>query len=268
MVAAFTGQVSAQSFEGEVALSLGKAPFFSTDDDEEQFSASAHELSGWAGATIGDWRVFGDVNVFKRSIGDEDFGRYAPEGARSYGLHFGRSFDTAYLGAFVGRNEFQSDDTDSGNDYVSGKLYGVEGQYELGSTTLFAQLGRADMVGDEGDVAFQGSFQRIGVSTTLDKLTLTADLEQGHSPNIFEDNGDYGDYKALGVALDYRISDRVIATMSYRTMTIVANTEDNGFDDFYGIGIRIPLGAATGKRNNLTTSYYPGLAAAWATTLD
>lgn len=267
-IALAAGSAQAQEFQGEVALSFGNAPFLSTDDDSERLSDQAYQLSGWAGATFGDWRVFGDASIYKRNIGSNDFDSYAPEGARSIGLHFGRNISTAYLGAFIGRNEFQSDDTPSGNDYVSGKLYGIEGQYELGSATLFAQLGRADMVGDEGDVAFIGSFQRFGVSTTVDKLTLTADFEQGHSPNIFEDDTDYGDYRALSVAVDYQFMDRVIGTASYRTMDIIANTEDSGFDDFYSIGVRIPLGAATGKRNNLTTSYYPGLAAAWASTLD
>lgn len=251
-----------------MALSFGRAPFFNTDDDEERITEPGFQVSGWAGASFGDWRVFGDVAVYNRDIGANDFGSYAPEGARSIGLHFGRNFGAGYAGAFIGRNQFQSDDTASTNGYVSGKLYGIEGQYELGAATLFAQLGRADMVGDEGDVAFTGSFRRIGVSTTIDKLTLTADLERGHSPDIFENDGDYGDYQALGVAVDYQFSDRVIGTLSYRNMDVVANTEDNGFDDFYAIGVRIPLGASTGKRNNLTTSYYPGLAAAWASSLD
>lgn len=266
LLAAGAGQ--AQEFQGEVALSYGNAPFLSTDDDDERLSETAYQLSGWAGVDIGDWRVFGDIGIYRRSIGDQDFDEYAPEGARSIGLHFGRNFGPAYAGAFIGRNEFQSDDTPSGNDYVSGKLYGIEGQYEMGAVSLFAQIGRADMVGDEGDVAFIGGFQRFGVSANVDKFTLTADFEQGHSPDIFEDDTDYGDYRALGVAVDYQVTDRVIGTVSYRTMDIIANTEDSGFDNFYAIGVRIPLGAATGKRNNLTTSYYPGLAAAWASTLD
>lgn len=268
MAAAFAGQVQAEGFEGEVALSFGNAPFLNTDDDDERLSEPAFKISGWAGTTIGDWRIFGDVNLYQRDIGGEDFDSYAPEGARSLGLHFGRNFGPAYAGAFIGRNEFQSDDTSSGNGYLSGSVYGVEGQYEMGAVSLFAQLGRADMVGDPGDVAFIGNFARIGASATIDKLTLTADLEKGHSSNIFEDGGDYGDYRALGVAVDYRFSDRVIGTLSYETMDIIANTEDSGFDDFYGIGIRIPLGASTGDRNNLTTSYRPGLAAAWASALD
>lgn len=262
------GMGHAQEFQGEVALSFGNAPFLSTDDDDERLSESAYQLSGWAGVDIGDWRVFGDANIYRRNIGDEDFDSYGPEGARSIGLHFGRNFGPAYAGAFIGRNEFQSDDTPSGNDYVSGKLYGLEGQYEMGAVTLFAQIGRADMVGDEGDVAFTGGFQRVGISASVDKFTLTADFEQGNSPDIFEDDGDEGDYRALGVAVDYQVTDRVIGTVSYRTMDIIANTEDSGFDDYYAIGVRIPLGASTGKRNNLTTSYYPGLAAAWASTLD
>jgi hypothetical protein len=262
------GMANSQEFRGEVALSFGNAPFLSTDDDDERLSETAYQLSGWAGVNIGDWAVSGDVSIYNRDIGDEDFADYGPEGARSFGLHFGRSFGTAYAGAFIGRNEFQSDDTPSDNGYVSGQLYGIEGQYDMGAVSLFAQVGRADMVGDEGDVAFIGGFQRIGISASVDKFTLTADLEQGRSPDIFEDNNNWGEYRALGVVVDYQFTDRVIGTLSYRTMDIIANTEDSGFDDFYAIGIRVPLGTSTGKRNNLTTSYNPGLAAAWATTLD
>jgi hypothetical protein len=267
-VASLAGQVQAQEFEGDVALSFGQAPFLSTDDDDERLSESAYKLSGWAGATFGDWRVFGDVNLYKRDIGDVDFDQYAPEGARSIGLHFGRNFGAGYAGAFIGRNEFQSTDTPSGNGYGSGRLYGIEGQYVMGGMTVFAQIGRAKMIGFPDDQAFIGRFERIGVSASVDKLTLTADLEKGSSNDIFEDNGDYGDYRSLGVVVDYQFTDRVIGTVSYETMDIVANTEDSGFDDFYGIGIRIPLGASTGKRNNLTTTYKPGLAAGWAAVLD
>ncbi len=262
------GMAQAQDFKGDVSLSFGRAPFLSTDDDGERFSVSAYQLSGWAGVDIGDWKVFGDANIYHRSLGNRDFGDYAPAGARSIGLHFGRSFGPGYAGAFIGRNSFQSDDTPSANGYVGGNMYGIEGQYETGVVTLFAQIGRANMVGDPGDVAFKGGFQRVGVSATMDKFTVTADFEQGHSPNIFEDNGDEGDYRARSIAVDYQVTDRVIGTVSYRAMDIIANTEDSGYDDFYAIGVRIPLGASTGKRNNLTTSYYPGLAAAWASTLD
>jgi hypothetical protein len=269
LAAAVAGHADAQSFEGDVSLSYGRAPFMSTDDDEDRISEPGYKVSGWAGATFGDWRVFADVNVFHRSIGDESFSSYGPEGARSYGLHFGRGFGPAYVGAFLGRNQFQSDSTPDGNGYKSGKIYGVEGQYDMGGVSFFAQLGRAEMIGDLGDNEFTGTFQRIGASATVDKLTITADLEQGGSPDVFEDCcGNWGHYRSLGVTFDYQVSERLIATVSYETMSIQANTEDNGYDEFFGVGVRVPLGASTGKRNNLTTSYSPGLAAAWASNLD
>lgn len=262
------GTAKAQELRGELALSYGTAPSFSTDDDEERLSEMGYQASGWAGVSLENWKVFGDLNIFHRRTGDNDFDSYAPEGARSYGVHFGRKMGQIYAGAFLDRNQFQSEYRESGNYYVSGKLYGLEGQYHIGSTTLFAQLGRAEMVGDEDDVAFIGTFQRIGALMSVDKFTLTADIENGRSPNIFEDDGDYGNYPTVGVSVDYQFSDRFIGILSYRNMDVVANTEDNGFDDFYGVGMRIPLGATAGKRNNLATSYSPGLAAAWASNLD
>lgn len=251
-----------------MALSFGSAPFLNSDDDDERLNESGYKLSGWVGTNFGDWRVFGDLNVYNRDIGAEDFDDYAPEGAKSIGIHAGRNFGPAYVGAFIGQNRFQGYDAATFGDYVKGDLWGIEGQYSMGSFDLFAQIGRADMVGDAGDNAFDGNFQRIGISGTFDKLTLTAEFERGKSPDIFEDNNDWGKYRAFGVAVDYQISNRVIASLGYEKMDIEANTEDNGYDEFYSIGIRIPLGASTGKRNNLTTTYRPGLAAAWASSLD
>lgn len=268
LAATAAGQVQAQSFEGDVALSFGAAPFMSTDDDDERLSDGGYRISGWAGTSFGDWRLFGDVNVFRRDIGSNDFDDYAPGGARSLGLHFGRNFGTAYVGAFLGRNQFQSDDTPSGNDYVNGDVWGIEGQYVFDNATFFAQYGDAEMIGDLGDNEFNGRFMRFGTSVTMDKLTLTAEFERGKSPDVFEDGGDWGEYRSFGVTADYQVTNRIIATASFESMDITANSEDNGIDDFYAVGIRVPLGDNDGKRNNLTTSYRPGLAAAWASNLD
>ena len=263
-----SGGAYAQTFEGSVALSYGNAPFLSTDDDDERLTERGYKASGYLGATFGDWRVFGDINVYNRSIGDQDFDEYAPGGASSLGLHAGRNFGNFYGGAFVGKNRFQGTDAMTTNDYVSGSLYGVEAEYSMGAISVFGQLGRAKMIGDAGDTEFTGKFGKIGIAATLDRFVISADFEQGNSPLNFEDAGDEGDYRVLGLAIDYQITDRVIGTLSYEKMEIIANTEDSGSDEFFGIGIRIPLGATGAKRNNLTTSYRPGLAAAWAETLD
>lgn len=258
----------AQAWEGEVALSFGRAPFLNTDDDDERLSESAYSLSGWAGARFGDWRIFGDANLYRRDIGAQNYRDYAPEGARSLGLHAGRSFGPVYVGAFVGRNWFQGESADTTGGYVSGDLYGLEGQFETGPLTLFGQIGRADMVGDPGDTAFDGRFARIGASVAVDRIGMTFDYETGRSSDIFEDDGDAGEYTAAGFALDYAVTERVIATVGYTRMDITANTEDSGYDEFYSVGVRIPLGSNDGRRNLLTTTYRPGLAAAWAETLD
>ena len=48
MIVLAAGAARAQEFQGEVALSFGKAPFLSTDDDDERLSEPGYQLSGWA----------------------------------------------------------------------------------------------------------------------------------------------------------------------------------------------------------------------------
>lgn len=276
-LAALPSLANAQTIEGDVALSFGRAPFKSTDDADERLAQQAYKASGWVGTTFNDWRVFGDLNIYRRNLDGEDYEDLAAGGARSFGLHFGRNLGPAYVGAFWGRNQFQGDNSPDFNGYVSGKLYGFEAQYDIAATgmvptlsalSVFAQAGRADMMGDGTDTGFAGGFGRLGVSASFDKLTVTVDYEKGRSDNVYEDEGDWGTYAAMGLAVDYQFHDRLIGTFGYEKVKLTANTEDNGYDEYYSLGIRIPLGASTGKRNNLTTSYRPGLAAAWGETLD
>ena len=266
-IVAGTSGAQAQEFTGEIGLSVGNSSFINGDDDATRLSERGYKLSGSAGVTFNDFRIFGDINSFKRDIGANNFDDYAPEGARSIGLHFGRNFGTAYAGAFIGRNQFQGSDAAVQNDYVSGKLYGIEGEYTMSNLSFFGQIGRADMVGEVDDTEFVGQFVRLGMSAVVDKMTFTVDLEQGRSAN-FEDLEDPGEYRAFGFAVDYQVSDRVIATVAYEGMDAIAFDEQTGADDYFSVGVRIPLGANTGKRNNLTTTYRPGLAAAWAEALD
>jgi hypothetical protein len=270
MIGASSGTLNAQDFEGDVAVSIGRAPLFSTDDEEERLVENGFKASGWIGTSFGDWRVFADINYYDRDIGAEVFRGYAPEGARSAGLHFGRNVGEAYFGGFVGRNWFQTTLINGEyNGFQPGELYGLEGQYDLGDVSFFGQFGQAEMIGTPGDTAFEGNFARVGVSATIERFSVTAEFEKGRSPDIFEDLGDGGgDYRAIGVNVDYKLTDRIIATLNYEQMDIIANDEDSGIDEYYGLGIRIPLGDSAGKRNNLTTSYRPGLATAWAKTLD
>lgn len=261
----------AQGVSGDVELSFGVAPFLSTDDDSERLSEGAYELRASVGTQFGDYSVFGDVSYFNRNIGSEDFDDYAPGKAGALGIHAGRDFRGVYAGAFVGMNMFQGDDASSTNGTVNGTLYGIEALYEMGNVTTFGQLGYADMVGDGTDTAFTGTFARVGVAAEIDRLTFIAEFEGGRSNDVFEDDGDWGEYSSLGVTMEYDISDRVIGTFGYDMMRITANDEDHGTDEYISLGIRIPFGGnseSRAPRNLLTTTYRPGLAAAWAENLD
>ena len=255
------------SFSGDIAVGLTAADTFSSDDSQS-LSPNGVDLSGTVRAQTGAWVGFADFDYTDRDTPAGAFDSNAPEGARSLGLHLGHQFDGVYVGIFGGKNWFQGDDSASGNGYLDGEVYGLEMEYDLGNdSSIFAQFGDADMVGDQGDTAFRGEYVRAGFATTRGKLTIAADVEYGRSDAIFEDSSDWGDYTAYGVDFEYRFHPRVIGTLGLSRMDITANSEDNGEDNMVSIGIKVPFGADY-ERNNLTTSYRPGLAAAWAEVLD
>ncbi|WP_319824599.1 porin [Thalassovita sp.] len=267
-MATFAAAAQAETvFSGDLGFSAG-VNSFSNSDDSEEASESTFSLNGNVRADMGVWAAFADFNYVRRDVPQDDWDDYLPEGASSLGLHFGRHFNDVYAGAFIGKNWFQGDDSSSGDGYVDGTLWGVEAEYMLSpNTALFGQIGMADMVGDDGDSEFDGHFVRIGMAHTVNKLTLAMDYEFGRSPDIFEDSSDWGEYKAFTVSAEYQFKPRLIGTFSLSQMDITANTEDSGDETVVEVGLKIPFGA-TYKRNNLTTTYRPGLAAAWAETLD
>jgi len=255
------------AYSGDIGVSITSSDIFNSDDSENA-TLNGYALSGTARVDMDRWVGFADFNISDRDIKGNNFDQFAPEGAKSLGLHFGYQFDSVYVGAFAGKNWFQGDDASSANGYEDGELYGIEAEYEVSSNVrLFAQLGDADMVGDQGDTAFKGQFVRAGLSATQGKLTVATDFEYGRSDNIFEDNGDWGEYTAFGINAEYQFKPRLIGTFGLSRMDITANTEDKGDETLISIGVKVPFGANY-KRNNLTTTYRPGLAAAWAETLD
>lgn len=256
------------SLSGAVGLRYGQTSFEQTDDDVEDDGLSGFSFKGHVRADWNAWSAFADLNSVTRDIGNEDFDDFLPEGATAYGLHVGRNFGPLYFGGFYGQNRFQGSDASSDNGYVSGDLYGLEAEYQFARTgALFGQYGVAEMVGDEGDTAFDGNFHRLGASYGFGRFGVVADYEKGRSDDIFEDSGDWGEYEAYGIEASYQFSPSLIATIGYETTTFTANTEDEGTENTISVGLTVPFGAA-GSRNNLTTTYRPGLAAAWAETLD
>ena len=255
---------------GDVGVEFGRSTILSTDDADQEFGQLTYGVNGSIMASLASgWSGALDFNMMGRDIGSNDFDEFAPSGAGSLGLHVGRDFGGNYVGAFYGMNRFQGDDASSPNGFLTGNLYGIEGEFALGSsTTMFAQYGTAEMIGDGTDTAFEGNFYRLGVSTRVnEKFTISLETEMGRSSERFEDDGDWGEYRTVSLSGEYKFAPRLIGTLTVSQMDIAANTEDLGRDNSVSIGLSIPLGADH-RKSNLTTSYNPGLAAAWAETLD
>jgi hypothetical protein len=255
-------------FSAGIGLKVGQLSFEQSDDGEEDDGISSVGLNGFVRMDWNAWSVFADVNSVRRDIGDEDFDDFVPEGATAFGLHAGRNFGNLYAGAFIGRNWFQGDDADQDNGYVSGRLYGLEAEYRFSAVgAVFAQLGDAEMIGEAGDTAFDGRYYRVGGSYSFGKFGVAVDYERGTSKEIFEDEGDEGDYRAYSIEGSYDFGNNLTATLGYQTADYRAYTEEDGSESTVSLGLAIAFGDRS-DRHNLTTSYQPGLAAAWAETLD
>jgi len=259
-------------FSGDVGVGIGLGQIRSSDDDGENISKNAFRLDGQVRTQVNGFAFMLDASHFGRELEDgEDYDDDAPSQASALGLHAGYMWGDHYVGAFAGRNWFQADDAASDNGTVHGDLYGIEGHFRLPNqtTTFFGQIGKAEMIGDGTDTAFDGTFVRVGMTQQLnEKLNLMIDLEYGRSPDVFEDNNDWGEYQAVGIKAAYTFRPRLIGEAGVDFMHITANSEDNGKDYRAFVGVRIPFGADGTARSPLTTTYKPGLAAAWAETLD
>lgn len=253
---------------GDIAVSIGNANFHNTDDSILDESRSAQALSGVVGLDFGDWHGHIDFSIGHRDQNGNDYDSYAPGQYSAAGLHLGRNFSNIYGGAFYGMNRFQAESAITDNGTAMGHLYGVEVEVDLNDQiTVYSQLGRADMVGDGSDTAFIGNFTKVGGTYSAGDWSFGASYERGRSDNVFEDSGDWGEYRTLTIGGEYQFHPRLIATATCETAKFVANTEDAASEDIFSIGIRVPFGTQT-KKTNLTTSYNPGLAAAWAEALD
>jgi hypothetical protein len=255
---------------GEFGLSAGSSILGQTDDnDADGATVLSFAVDGSVSATFNDWVATFDAYAMRRDDRGLRFDQFAPSEVSSIGLHFGRDFGPYYAGAFIGKNFFEAD-TGTGIAIADGHLFGIEGAYVISDKIVaYGHFGRADMVGNPGDIAFDGFFGRLGVTAELtEKINASLEFEAGSSEKIFEDEGDSGTYFVVTVASEYQISERLIATASFSHMAVRANTEDAGDDTQVMVGLRVPFGAAQRERGNLSTSYRPGLVAAWAETLD
>jgi hypothetical protein len=254
---------------GEIGFAAGSSFLTNSDDGVDGESALTFALDGRLSLTGNDWVATLDAYAMDREDGGLDFEQFAPGRIASVGLHLGRDLGPHYLGVFVGQNYFEGR-TGSADSSLDGNLFGIEAAYALSDTILaYGHVGQAKMVVEAGDVAFDGTFWRIGAEVAInERIDGRLEFEGGESPDIFEDGGDSGDYFVVTLAGEYAFSERLIGTVSVSRMEITANSEDAGRDTQVMLGLRVPFGREGRDRGNLSTSYRPGLAAAWAAALD
>ena len=257
----------AQSFWGGAEIAFGSADMGNTDDGESG-SLDGFALAGHGVFEIQGWQIMLDANNLDRGIpAGEDYDTYAPEDVSAYGLHVGRMLGDTYVGGFYGQNRFQGEDAGVIGGHVNGSLFGIEAEHNVGFGSVFGQIGKADMIGEVDDTGFDGTFLRLGVDARLGVFNMIASFERGTSPAIYEDTDDSGTYERYDISFEYPFNERVIGMVGVEMTDFVANTEDSSSETNLKLGVRVPIGGE-GRRNNLKTTYMPGLAAAWAETLD
>lgn len=258
---------------GELELGLGISDFAHTDmfivgEEMVEDTLTSLGVAASLAANINNWNLGFDINHMQRNLGAGDnFEDQAPEGATAIGFHFGQEFGDTYYGGFIGKNRFQGFDSGSANGYVWGTLFGVEATHKMSFGKIFGQIGRAKMTGEAGDTAFDGEFLRFGVDVDLARGDILASYERGKSGGIFEDLGDSGSYERIEILYEYPINERLIGVIGTDVIHIKANIEDASAVSNWTFGLRLPIGENR-RRNPLRTTYMPGLAAAWAETLD
>ena len=252
---------------GNVEINIGSMAYSNTDDvvsDTLGFAGLNADLS----TNYEEYLFTFDFSYLHRDVqAGVEFEDFAPEDVFALGVHAGKKFADTYVGGFVGKNRFQGFDSGSANGYVMGNIMGVEAVHEMQLGRLFAQYGDAEMVGDTGDTAFDGNYYRVGMDFDLRRGDLLFSYERGTSDAIFEDPGDYGSYERIEIIYEYPFSDRLVGVMGADLVYVDANIEDASAETNWSIGLRMPFGEQK-RRNLLRTPYMPGLAAAWAETLD
>ncbi len=280
MITAFSYANFAQagpSFSGSVTANYLASDMWSTDDDDQWNSFSGLSVEGYVTAEFANGlTVTTDASWLYRDLspyGDPQQ-EYRNQGPREYevlGVHVGKNFGSVYAGAFAGIG-FQQ--TDLNYDIMrAGYIGGLEAKKSFGKLTVFGQVAYMDWQYEDWDGAapdngFTGMMSRVGASYEIsDRLSAMLDFEYGYSPDWFEDAGDWGELMVGQLQLAYAVNDRLDIIAGYETGTFHANTEDNGYESNFTIGVRMNFGGASGF-NELSTPVQGFAAAGWAKTTD
>jgi hypothetical protein len=255
-------------WSGAVSLQGGARICENTDDT----NCGGHFAWGGdarLGATFGSIFVQGDVQYEEFTNPDDESDQVLS--GLTAGGHFALRTNEYLVGVFAGAGRMDVSGTD---DW--GGVYGAEGQYYWDDTTLYGQVGYADI--EEGtDSEFNGWFGTVTVRQFIsDTFLVHANLGYGYSDE-YEDNGanQWGEIFNYGFGARFGLCGcmPLYMTVDYRGGDYTANTEDFGDDNSILFGLIYEFGAENAKtfdRNgaSLNMPQLPSRSASWAQALD
>ncbi|MEY3394033.1 MAG: hypothetical protein RL346_269 [Verrucomicrobiota bacterium] len=215
--------------------------------EEDRYNAADFELQ--LGRNIGDYFFQADLFGEMTDVGHSDDSYRKGLGAA---FHLMRQMnDTASLGVFFGglttvQDNDGSDDSDRMFIGIESKLDRSEADYYLQVGHLFGGNGSDD---NGNDSFTDATFVRIVAERALnDKFSLTG--EAGYADGKVDNDSD-ADITNLGIALNYSISDALLASLSCDMIYYAqANNDNQELSEFIvGIGLSYTFGDESSSTN-------------------
>ena len=243
----------------------------STDTDIDGSPFYGAYVGGYAATEIGGgYRFAIDGRVEKNGdSGNNDVYYTGPTTTGAFGVHVGREFSFAYLGAYAGAGLFTGydDASDAGRTAV-GTTLGFEVEKAIWRGKAYGQIGYVSANGDSGDNEFEGYDITLGYAAQVtDRFGMNLFLEQAYSGSCFEDcGGDWGRYRAGTLEVNYSVNDKLDVVGAVSRRLITANSEDKADETNVYLGVRMAFGAK--PTSNLRTPMGGFQAAGWMAPLD
>ncbi len=245
-VSSSAGAPASSGWVGDFNLQLNYAnldgdPVSSPEEDE--YSAAYLELQ--LGRDYGDYFVQGDLFAEMTDVGGNDNNYKEGFGGA---VHVMRQTNFGGLGAFAGAFRTKQD---SGGSDISERLFaGLEAQLDRSEADYYFQLGYIiPGGGSDEDSINRAVFARAVAQTKLTEcLTLSAEVG-GADGEMDGDQDDVSIFNA-GVALNQKISDSLVASLSYDFIKYDQEDESDVLHEhIFGLGLTYSFGEGSGSTN-------------------
>jgi hypothetical protein len=244
---------------------------YDQSDDDDSDTVFGVYGSAFANAALSDSFTWGlNLQGNYLSVSD-DWDETTPDQASVIGSNVVFHLDSLDLGIFGAMGSTNSVDESGLLAYQVG---GLAGYHLNDSTSLFVQVGYADVRVDDDDSGFTGWFANGGaIHGFSDRFALAVSGGYGYADDGYEDEDDSGEYWNVGAKAIWGIAETVpvFVTAGYDYNSFTANTEDDAFEHMFKIGVAMGFGGSNSAKSMFdpyTASLMPLRAAAYGEVLD